>query len=107
MIIRHGWDAPHIRCFPRVFCVWPCLLRQVGTALGSPYDCVVTGITYANPGSRHGRRDDLAVVVLYASAASFTSHEARWLIDGQRYQATFFRFAPTASSFDRTERRLD
>src|SRR4051812_40711901 len=52
MIIRPGWDAPHVRCFPRVFCAWPCLLRQVGTALGSPYDCVVTGITYANPGSR-------------------------------------------------------
>src|SRR3954462_9755603 len=53
LIIRPGWDAPHVRCFPRVFCAWPCLLRQVGTALGSPCDCIVTGITYANPGSRH------------------------------------------------------
>src|SRR3954464_13342283 len=43
---------PHVRCFPRTFCAWPCLLRQVGMALGSPCDCIVTGITYANPGSR-------------------------------------------------------
>src|SRR3954462_2492013 len=52
LIIRPGWDAPHVRCFPRVFCAWPCLLRQVGTALGSPCDCIVTGITYAYSGSR-------------------------------------------------------
>src|SRR3954466_10558193 len=52
LIIRPGWDAPHVRCFPRVFCAWPCLLRQVGTVLGSPCDCIMTGITYANPGSR-------------------------------------------------------
>src|SRR3954471_1420115 len=55
--INYGYiwpvSAPHVRCFPRVFYAWPCMLRQVGTALGSPYDCVVTGITYANPGSRH------------------------------------------------------
>src|SRR3954471_13252273 len=50
MIIRPGWDAPHVRCLPRMFCAWPCLLRQVGTVLGSPCDCIVTGITYANPG---------------------------------------------------------
>src|ERR1044071_6595059 len=54
LIIRPGWDAPHIRCFPRTFCAWPCLLRQVATILGSPCDCIVTGITYANPGSRSG-----------------------------------------------------
>src|SRR3954452_13632092 len=54
LIIRPGWDAPHVRCFPRTFCAWPCLLRQVGTVLGSPCDCIVTGITYANPGSRQG-----------------------------------------------------
>ena len=36
-----------------MFCAWPCLLRQVGTVLGSPCDCIVTRITYANPGSRH------------------------------------------------------
>src|SRR4051812_35498374 len=35
LIIRPGWDAPHVRCFPRAFFAWPCLLRQVGTALGS------------------------------------------------------------------------
>src|SRR3954471_16409389 len=52
LIIWPGWGAPHVRCFPRTFCAWPCLLRQVGTFLGSPYDCIVTGITYANPGSR-------------------------------------------------------
>src|SRR4051794_21385262 len=56
LIIRPGWDAPHVRCFPRAFCAWPCLLRQVGTAIGSPYDCVVTGLAYANPGSRHWDR---------------------------------------------------
>ena len=52
LIIRPGWDAPHVRCFPRTFCAWPCLLRQVGTVLGSPYDYVVAGLAYANPGSR-------------------------------------------------------
>src|ERR1041384_2738934 len=50
LIIRPGWDAPHIRCFLRTFCAWPCLIREVGTVLGSPCDCVVTRITYANPG---------------------------------------------------------
>src|SRR3954470_9030385 len=45
LIIRPGWDAPHVRCSPRTFCAWPCLLRQVGTVLGSPY---------ANPRSRQG-----------------------------------------------------
>src|SRR3954465_10054053 len=50
LIIRHEWDAPHVRCLPRTFCAWPCLLRQVGTVLGSPCDCIMTGITYANPG---------------------------------------------------------
>src|SRR3954468_6639740 len=53
LIIRPEWDAPLIRCFPRTFCAWPCLLRQVGTVLGSPYDCVVARLAYANPGSRH------------------------------------------------------
>src|SRR3954466_7902850 len=52
LIIRPGWDAPHVRCFLRTFCAWPCLLRQVGTVLGSPYDCVVARLAYANPGSR-------------------------------------------------------
>src|SRR3954464_6918589 len=53
LIIRPGWDAPHVRCSPRTFCAWPCLLRQVGTVLGSSYDFVVAGLAYANPGSRH------------------------------------------------------
>src|SRR3954471_12141325 len=53
LIIRPEWDAPHIRCSPRTFCAWPCLLRQVGTVLGSPYDYVVVRLAYANPGSRH------------------------------------------------------
>src|SRR3954452_21968234 len=52
LIIRPGWDAPHVRCFPRMFCAWPCLLGQVGTVLGSPYDYVVAGLAYANPGAR-------------------------------------------------------
>src|SRR3954469_9975910 len=52
LIIRPGWNAPHVRCLPRTFCAWPCLVRQVGTVLGSPWDCIMTGITYANPGSR-------------------------------------------------------
>src|SRR3954470_17268273 len=53
LIIRPGWDASHVRCFPRTSCAWPCLLRQVGTVVGSPYDYVVAGLAYANPGSRH------------------------------------------------------
>src|SRR3954465_6372694 len=53
LIIRPGWDAPHVRCFPRTICAWPCLLRQVGTILGSPHDYVVAGLAYANSGSRH------------------------------------------------------
>src|SRR3954471_20546386 len=53
LVIRPGWDAPHVRCFPRVFCAWPCLIRQVGMTLGSPCDCILTGITIANPRSRH------------------------------------------------------
>src|SRR4051812_14282199 len=52
LIIRPGWDAPHVRCFPRMFCAWPCLLRQVGTVLVSPYDYVIAGLAYANSGSR-------------------------------------------------------
>src|SRR3954470_21786316 len=56
LIIRPGWDAPHVRCFPGTFCAWPCLLRQVGTVLGSPYDYVVAGLAYANPGSRQRGR---------------------------------------------------
>src|SRR3954470_8980332 len=52
LIIRPRWDAPHVRCFTRTFCAWTCLLRQVGTVLGSPYDYVVAVLAYANPGSR-------------------------------------------------------
>src|ERR1041384_7568551 len=53
LIIRPGWDAPHVRCFPRTFCALPCLLRQVGTVLSSPYDYVVAGLADANTGSQH------------------------------------------------------
>src|SRR3954464_2001759 len=52
LIIRPRWDTPHVRCFPRTFCAWPCLLTQVGTVLGSPYDYVLARFAYANPGSR-------------------------------------------------------
>src|SRR3954463_103420 len=55
LIIRPGWDAPHVRCSPRTFCAWPCLLRQVGTVLGSPYDDVVARLAYTNPGSGQPR----------------------------------------------------
>src|SRR3954469_18791707 len=70
LIIWPGWDAPHVRCFPRVFCAWPCLLRQVCTALGSPYDCVVTGLAYANPGSRQC----MSYVVVSACNKNFAQH---------------------------------
>src|SRR3954465_6756243 len=56
LIIRPGWDAPHVRCTLRTFCAWPCLLRQVGTVLGSSYDYVVARLAYANPGSRQLHR---------------------------------------------------
>src|SRR3954466_16392293 len=59
LIIRPGWDAPHVRCFPRMFCAWPCLLRQVGMVLGSPYDCVVPRLAYANPGSRQCKKNTI------------------------------------------------
>src|ERR1041384_5102025 len=52
LIIRPGWDAPQVRCSPRTFSAWPCLLRQVGTVLGSPYDYVVARLAYDNPRSR-------------------------------------------------------
>src|SRR3954471_16365535 len=68
LIIRPGWDAPHVRCCPRTFCAWPCLLRQVGTVLGSPYDYALTGLAYANPGSRHMRCRDPSRISTPASA---------------------------------------
>src|SRR4051812_42207068 len=52
LIIRLRWDAPHVLRSPRTFCAWPCLLRQVGTVLASPYDYFVGGLAYATPGSR-------------------------------------------------------
>src|SRR3954470_24233631 len=73
LIIRPGWDAPHVRCFPRMFSAWPCLLRQVGAVLGSPYDYVLTGLAYANPGSRH---DDMPLISFVYHCQSFIiSHE--------------------------------
>src|SRR3954470_9266795 len=71
LIIRPGWDAPHVRCFPRMFSAWPCLLRQVGAVLGSPYDYVLTGLAYANPGSRHLGRDFTDDPVLNERAGVF------------------------------------
>ena len=61
LIIQTGWDVPDVLCFPRALCAWPCLLRQVGTNLGSPHDCVVAGLAYANPGSRqdHGEMNPI------------------------------------------------
>src|ERR1041385_5968281 len=73
MIIRPGWDAPHGRCFPRTFCAWPCLLRQVGTVLGSPYDYVVAGLAYANPGSRHRRADSAEEITSWKGRSSPSS----------------------------------
>ena len=64
MIIRPGWDSPHVQCLSRTFCAWPCLLRQVGTVLGSPYDYVVAVLAYANPGSRHPGAAPLRSLVL-------------------------------------------
>src|SRR3954466_10021851 len=67
LIIRPGWDAPHVRCFPRTSCASPCLLRQVGTVLGSPYDYVVARLAYANPGSRqtwYQIRTDFRIIIL-------------------------------------------
>src|SRR4051812_25782397 len=78
LIIRPGWDAPHVRCFPRTFCAWPCLLRQVGTVLGSPYDCVVARLAYANPGSRQSYSPKpwkkCSSQLLYLNTSSTTFH---------------------------------
>src|SRR5216110_2869844 len=75
LIIRPGWDAPHVRCFPRMFCAWPCLLRQVGTVLGSPYDYVIARLSYANPGSRHfiagGLLHDMEVIGSESTPTTF------------------------------------
>ena len=65
LISRPGWDAPHVRCFPIAFYAWTCLLRRVGMALRSPYDCVVIGLAYANTGpNRLGIRAGLSVGLL-------------------------------------------
>src|SRR4051812_5283681 len=81
LIIRPGWDAPHVRCYSRTFCAWPCLLRQVGTVLGSPYDYVVAGLAYANPGSRQYHRTTLdsnkiKVTILQAMDPRIRIHES-------------------------------
>src|SRR4051812_13834319 len=70
LIIRPGWDAPQVRCFPRMFCDWPCLLRQVGMVLVSPYDYVVAGLEYANPGSRQTTRNKMAIERVFLRRAS-------------------------------------
>ena len=85
LIIRPGWDAPDVRGFPRVFYAWPCLLRQVGTSLGSPYDCVVTGITYANPGYHHqsSPKDKFLVNIINPYLAEVKRHpQTLWVGDG-------------------------
>src|SRR3954469_19357168 len=84
LIIRPGWDAPHVRCFPRTFCACPCLLRQVGAVLGSPYDYVVAGLAYANPGSRQTDGD-----VLKVQNSCFT----RWFKD-KLYRTLHMRTLP-------------
>jgi len=53
-----------------MFYAWPCLLRQVGTVLGSPYDYVVVGLAYANPGSRHP--SGLVLASIIAKVAELT-----------------------------------
>src|SRR3954466_3918722 len=78
LIIRPGWDAPHVRCFSRTFCAWPCLLRQVGTVLGSPYDCVVASLAYANPGSRQPLNTWSCPYLLHPTYhLSFTPHTSQ------------------------------
>src|SRR3954467_13448975 len=76
LIIRYGWDAPHVRCFLRTFCAWPCLLRQVGTVLGSPYDYVIARLAYANPGSRHDLFFRIAREVEELTLIGFNNHVA-------------------------------
>src|SRR3954467_7940114 len=74
LIIRPGWEAPHVRCSPRTFCAWPCLLRQVGTVLGSPYDCVVARLAYANPRSRQRLGFDRSVMKKHWSTWLASTH---------------------------------
>src|SRR4051812_5891792 len=78
LITRPGWDAPHVRCSPRTFCARPCLLRQVGTVLGSPYDCVVARLAYANPGSRHSGTPDLGSAVVGKSRQMSEESNLTW-----------------------------
>src|SRR3954470_7702279 len=102
LIIRPGWDAPHVRCLPRTFCAWPCLLRQVGTVLGSPCDCIVTGITYANPGSRQAwyqSRTACRIIYLWPkSSLAFYSYIVTLGIREQR-KTSFFSPYPLRSEF--------
>ena len=52
LIIRAWMGCPSRLSFPRVSCTWPCLLRQVGMALGSPYDWIEARIKYRHSGPR-------------------------------------------------------
>src|SRR3954469_17156295 len=88
LINRPGWDAPHVRCSPRTFCAWPCLLRQVGTVLGSPHDYVVAGLAYANPGSRHIN------CLLSQSLASQNSVPSGILLVPPYPETNFFHLSP-------------
>src|SRR4051812_9251029 len=94
LIIRPGWDAPHVRCSPRTFCAWPCLLRQVGTVLGSPYDCVVANLAYANPGSRQVTNSLSGVSVTHDEYRTFTVVQVAQLqVINQRLLAWQFKQA--------------
>src|SRR3954462_12107593 len=81
-IIRPGWDAPHVRCLPRTFCAWPCMLRQVGTVLGSPCDCIMTGITYANPRSRQWCNDNFPDLFLECQETPLSRRPTTWVVVG-------------------------
>src|SRR3954465_10025536 len=92
MIIRPRWDVPHVRCLLRTFHAWPCLLRQVGTVLGSPCDCIVTGITYANPGSRHvlGQRVDKKLNVIHYASKTLDSAQKKYATTEKEFSAVVF-----------------
>src|SRR3954464_5581767 len=93
LIIRPGWDAPHVRCSPRTFCAWPCLLRQVGTVLGSPYDCVVARLAYANPGSRQWGSQ-------LNTSEMFWIDISRWMISSRCSWISVYLFWCTAHAFE-------
>src|SRR3954468_8761077 len=64
-------------------CTWPFVLKQVGMTLGSPYDWVVTGITYAYSGSRQtwyqSRTVCRTIKPWSMSNLAFYSHIVTWV----------------------------